>query len=393
MTVVVVTKLRTSNLGNLALSRHLIEHARRNDVVIALDRPMALSAFSLDWLSSRSDPVRAIDWAARFIACLPTLLPPIPPPGECTRFVTPTAASASLLASMRPWLRGVKPLLPGYRRRWATLRNASTVLVAGAGAVTDHDSLVHLLVEVRALHLAGIDVRPICQSVTVTNPALRAALGHVYAALPRIAVRGASSKAALVGLGVAPGRIEIAADFVWWVESSSAHRGPRAGVGVSLTPGVVREAGPRLSSLIDVATGSGEPVTAISSDHAQDQIVLEAQVVNSGLRRQPVIADASHYVDDLASYRLIITARFHTAVLGLVAGTPVVVLSERRDDRAVETLTRLGYPVDVVRVDQDNAAVVLQDRVRQARLLSPAQLAGVVTAARQESLLQLSGRG
>ena len=394
MTVAVVTKLQTSNLGNLALSTELLRNARARagDGVVAFDRPMQLAAFGLDWLERQRDPVRSVEIAAQVLRRLPGGASQIRPPGESPRFVgVAEATSRPRPALVKAIGRAVRPLLPASRRRWATLRSSRIVYYAGAGAITDHDALVQLLIEMRALQLSGVTVVPVCQSVIVTRPALRRVLGEVYGMMPDIFVRGPSSAESLVSMGVRPGRVHLAADFVWWSEAFEPRmESERSGVGLSLTSPVVRDLGGGLRPVLEVLRSVDSKLVGISSDQGQDSAIIESLARQESVERQDVIGDARAYTRALSGFRVVVTARFHTAVMALLAGVPTVALSGTIDQRASETFARLGYPVPVVRTNEPGVLDRLNHALSVAASLQHRDTRAVIERARAEAISQLA---
>lgn len=394
MTVAVVTKLQTSNLGNLALSTELLRHVRAHaGEVVAFDRPMQLAAFGLNWLERQRDPVRSVDIVAQVLRHLPRGASQIRPPGESPRFVgVAEATSRPRPAVMKAVGRALRPLLPAFQRRWATLRSSRIVYYAGAGAITDHDALVQLLIEMRALQLSRVTVVPVCQSVIVTRPALRRVLGEVYGMMPDIFVRGPSSAESLIAMGVRPDRVHLAADFVWWSGAFEPRMElERSGVGLSLTSPVMRDLGAAgLRPFLEKLRSVDSKLVGISSDQGQDSEIIDTLARHESVERQDVIGDAHAYTRALSGFRIVVTARFHTAVMALLAGVPTVALSGTIDQRASETFARLGYPVPVVRTNEPGVMDRLNHALSVAASLQYRDTRAVIERARAEAISQLA---
>jgi len=160
---------------------------------------------------------------------------------------------------------------------------------------------------------------------------------------------------------------------------------------LSLTSPVVGDLGAAgLRPFLEKLRSVDSKLIGISSDQGQDSAIIDTLARHESVERQDVIGDAQAYTRALSGFRVVVTARFHTAVMALLAGVPTVALSGTIDQRASETFARLGYPVPVVRTNEPGVMDRLNHALSVAASLQYRDTRAVIERARAEAISQLA---
>lgn len=149
----------------------------------------------------------------------------------------------------------------------------------------------------------------------------------------RVIARDERTAAALVDLGVDPADMFLSPDAVFLAGSETVPelaptttRTRRAVLGVVLH-GITSVDASHFARVIGAARDAGLAIEILSSHLTIDGEVIDqvlAVAGDAGVTVMPEFTDIPAYLSHLSGLHAVVTARFHTAVMGLLAGTTVV---------------------------------------------------------------------
>lgn len=332
-----LANLRTRNLGNIALTqvmRRLLELQFGEDNVVPAHR----APHAVVELVVRSAPS---SWAARVdrrvgrdrAEAPPVLSAALSPAGAESRTPSLTRRAGRWLAHTRPGLeaRALKDRAAA-RAHYGRLAGCDEALWVPGGEIS---TLTHprnrLLDMIYALDrglcvgMANFSFEPSPQTLSVFRT--------FAARLAAVIVRDVQSIEPLTDAGVAAAAIRTCPDAVFMLGSPLIPDYVVTPKVRSETVGIVLHGAKSVDSaswarLIDELHRQGHPVQIISShlehDHKVIADVLGSVRTRSAVAVAPEFLDVQGYLDHLSGLRGVVTARFHTAVMGFVTGTPTV---------------------------------------------------------------------
>jgi len=342
-TVALLSNYRTRNLGNVALTRvvqRLMADVYGSDHLLALHKlPHPVGA-----LSAVGDPegwVRRLEHQVGPLRDLPA--PPASAYGERPLGLAPLILVQASTSRVQRAVLDLGHTWVGTRLRARKDRPAARTHVAGIVAADDVvwnvAGELNLVSDPtsRLVDMAvALDQGKRTAMVNFSFEPTDAALAHLRVLAPRLdCVIGRDQRTvdALVDLGVAAGRAHLAPDAAFLVGSdtlpelavppTSTRRGV---VGIALH-GVIPIDAPRWARVYTELERQGHQVEIISSHRAIDGPVIDQLQAATGgrdLTVQPEFTEIEPYMAHLSGLDAVVTGRFHTAVLGLLAGTTVV---------------------------------------------------------------------
>lgn len=368
--VTVMTRLRTVNVGNEALSSELLRAtaaAFPGHRVQPLERaPRFLARYSTSQLPRDVGKALTLfeSWASRLERL--GRQAPLPDPG-------PQAESPVRLAldvAAAPWrgrlkeklqLRRYAARLGVYDRefisRLSLHRHAELALVNPAGELNPQsiDPPLRMFLELRAAQRLGARAGIVNFSFEIPDPFLTEFFGAVLAGFDFVSVRDHRSRAVLAAAGVPEPRLAVIGDLAFLTSPSDTQKGAelaqRLGIGAGTIVLVIN--GKFGHGTVDDWRRVVEQLAPLATE-----VVMLSNELSSDLpfarklqRVAPVrvIEEQFSYRDYAALLRhprMVVSNRLHTAVLALVVGTPVVAI-ELIARRIKGVMEEVGYPIPV----------------------------------------------
>ena len=238
------------------------------------------------------------------------------------------------------------------RRLTGLIESADVVCFLGGGLIADHlwAYMPSFLFELYLAKRLGRRVVAVSESVAVADPLVSEAAGHVHRMLDFHLVREPLSRERLLALGVPEDRMAVCPDFAF-----AAAADPAGATCDPLPPGsvalIIR--GDRhvdtesWRQLVRHLSASGRQVFAVSTCSAHDAKAMRQIAAGAPLRLAPASRDFRDIVAGLKGCDLVVTDRFHGAILALLAGTPVLPL-ESNTFKMRGLFQMFDYPADVV---------------------------------------------
>ncbi|GEM_PF-1503277 len=373
--VLLITKIRTSNIGNEALSSELItlfQGLVGTENLRVEGRPRGLDGYQLSRLAREANPTKLFEgWAddiARQFRADSSVTHQFKPELREVE-LTDFHSSKWNLERVKAWLRPLKRYLTKwtvlsavYRRRLEHISSSDWLIYSGAGEVGDNNVFLRQLVELRVAQKLGKKTAVVNQSIVVTTPLVRSMVSLVYGNLKHAVVRGARSRDLLLSLKVPSEIIDVAPDTALRtqasVETNPAVSPQRVGINFTRRLALNMEA---VQGVVNKLRGLGYDLVFVSNEPYEDDEV--AVVMNSmfGVPRAAVTHYKS-YAAFLKEFAFVISARLHTNILALTAGTPVIPI-EGNVFKTSELLELLDYPVKVIRSSDQNWCGQLEKEV------------------------------
>lgn len=399
--IVLITRVRTLNKGNQALSAAWLAMAQRAfpGAIIRLieRRPRHLLQYTLKQIAATRDPIAAFEALTSKLALLapgielagtrvsrPEILldETIPPP--------PRFAALRQRLNLRGRLAAAGFYREEYRRRLSALERARLVIVNPAGEFFPREPLAayyHLL-DVYVAHKLGRRTAIVNHTMDIDDPTLKRLIPHIYRSLDLVGFRDEKSVPAFRAMGGAVENVLVTPDLALTTELRGTVS-PRPGtvaVAINVPEAAAHGYLDGWSEVVAALLAEGLTVELVSNELPADQPYYEQLV-----RRHPALkiagAGLGHdgYAQLLGSYELVITSRMHTGVLAMVAGCPVVPV-EGASFKITGLFQELGVTVPVIRPAQPGWAgqVIAQARaMRSNRDGAAADYAAKLAAVRQ----------
>ncbi|EJF08470.1 polysaccharide pyruvyl transferase family protein [Pontibacter sp. BAB1700] len=364
----IITKLKTTNVGNQALTQELIDmfiEQNPYENFIFEGRPMGLDGYTIDRLENNQEPIHLFEKWARNIANSTVrdlsafTLNQEKPTVSLVNFSAEDAALESLKAK---YLRPVKRYLSRYivynsvyKNRLAKIKGAKTLIYSGAGEVGDNNVFLRQLLEIRVAQLLGLKTAIVNQSVVLKTKLFHQLTGHVYGKLDQLVVRGQISKNNLISYGVDGSKIKLAPDTAFKTKEPKADRAKvlantfninEKTVGINITNWFKTDF-VKLEKAINLIKAKGFRLIFITNEPFEDRNLGKIFEEKFDI---PFITEKLHYQDYaalLSNLDMLISARLHTNVLALTAKTKVIPI-EGNVFKTTELLQLAQYPITVI---------------------------------------------
>lgn len=334
MHIALVTRTLTRNQGNVALSRAwqaiLERHFPDSEVTLFERIPPRLKRYTLAQFAAARDPVAAFDAAAR------TLRPGTPWlarafTGDTIRLDRRSAARIPSRLREKLNLRSRLAHLGLYDAdfsgRQALLSQCDLMVMNAAGEFLPRltDTPLQYLLDLRAAQLLGLKTAFVNTSFEIIDPLVCKLAVHVLDKADLVAFRDHASEARYRQAG---GRctVHIVPDAAMLIDSIQLPKPPTGRVAISLSARLsdgklVQEQWRNLA--LQLRDNGLEPVF-ISNEWQTDEPVFQPWLVRDGFAAEGKGLDVPAYIDMLAGFDAVISARLHTCVLAMLAGTPVI---------------------------------------------------------------------
>ena len=335
-TIVLVTRAKTRNQGNVTLSRvwrDLLGQLFPDRRVIALERiPAFLKRYTLAQFESAANPIAAFDAAAQQLADAGRSSPVDAWPGDNIE-LDRSAAKPIRFARLRHVLQ-LRQRLAAFglfdaarTRRQGKVAQASLYVMNAAGEFLPKltDTPIQYLLDLRAAQLLGVPTAFVNTSFEVEHPLVRRIAAHVLDKADILLFRDHASAANYRAGG---GQIDpmVRPDAAMLHGNLQPPQPATARVALSFNGPATTKAGlgEQWLALARAIRAAGLEPVFISNEWFNDAMVWAAWQASDGFAAEGENLDIDDYVAFLGGFDAVISGRLHTCVLAIESGTPVI---------------------------------------------------------------------
>jgi len=358
--ILLSTKLKTTNIGNEALSNELIKLANqlsdKNTQFKVVGRPVGLDRYTNAKLPN-GNPVVEFEKIANKIASkakqlantefkssdldksLTNLL-------SSTGNVVKTEKYRRIVRKIRKFFYGFLIYSKRYEERLKIFKSVDYYLYSGAGEVGKSDFFFRQLLDLRVAQLLGVKTCAINQSVEFPKGLNKDILVHVYSNMHKIVTRGEISKQVLKELGVPENIMFVCPDTAFRTKAKQIDKKDfQKNIGINFTDKTFKKE--HVIPVIEDLIKKGYTMTFISNEPKGDLYIANFLKENYGIKYVMESLDYESYASSLSKYHFIISSRLHTNELSVTAGVPVIPI-EGKIHKTHEVFSFIEYPIKVV---------------------------------------------
>ncbi|MEZ4365359.1 MAG: polysaccharide pyruvyl transferase family protein [Kofleriaceae bacterium] len=386
--VVLITRRRTANKGNQALSAAWLAMARRafpDDAIRVLERrPRHLVQFTLARVAAARDPRRAfdaiVDQAARLAPGAAGVgAPPAEVKIELDEGMPPPDRFGAIRKrlNLRGWAARARLYEAEYRARLAACQRARLVVLNPAGEFFPREpepAFYHLLDAAVAERL-GCPTAMVNHTMDIADPTLRQIIPPLYRRLALVGFRDDKSVRAFREMGGDLGNVVVTPDLALTTPVGEAAPRRPGTVAIAINVPEATAYG-YVEGWLDVLAGlrrAGLQIVLVSNEVPTDRAFYARARAELGVAIEGEGLDHDRYAELLGGYELVVSSRMHTAILAMVAGTPVLPV-EGSSFKITGLIEQLGLSTAVVQPNRDGwtTEVVTQAVALHARRASVA---------------------
>lgn len=397
--VLLITRLRTLNKGNQALSAAwlgLLQQAFPGTAIRVLERrPPHLLQYTLGQLARAKDPFRAFDALTTRLARLAPGPGAVQDPDPAPRILLDEAIPIPVRfpelrkrLNLRGWIARTGRYRHAYLQRLAACQRARLVVVNPAGEFFPRmpEPAFYHLIDAHVAHKLGVPAAIVNHTMDIDDPTLRAVIPRVYRELDLVGFRDTKSIQAFRDMGGEMANVVVAPDLA--LASQAAPRGERRpgeiAVAINVPEATARGYAARWVDVIRGLQAARHRVVLVSNEAPSDHAFYELLRKELGVTVEGAGLDYDRYAALLGRFDLVVSSRMHTAILAMVGGAPVVPV-EGSSFKITGLFQELGLPVEVIRPPAAGwveAVVAQADAVRARRDQLAAELSGRIDAMR-----------
>lgn len=371
--VFLVTKLKTTNLGNQALSVELIklfEGSVGKENLIVAGRPIGLFGYSIKILKISKDPVKLFEsWADAVVK----------------KYLSQNAGSSvfksrvndfhlsnkkslsyeKLKRMLRPLKRFIDKFFlfnKKYVRRLNAINSSDYLVYSGAGEVSDNHVFLRQMLEIRVAQKLGKKTGAINQSVVILNDAFKKVVSLVYGNMTHAVVRGNYSRNVIIESGVNKDKVSIAPD-------TAIKTNPPGWQFVKKNGKVAIN----IHEYIDFTWADIESILGKLKQYNREIVYVTNEPLgdNPTVRKFrnefkiPILDDCADYLDftkKLAEFDYLIAVRLHSNVLALAVNVPVIQI-EGLVWKTTELFDQFEYPISTINVKNEGWQQEIMDAI------------------------------
>ncbi len=366
--IFLITKLKTTNIGNEALSHEIIKlfSTELKDAIININgRPMGLEGYLPTKLARAADPIKEFEKWTDIIVNKISKETDLPFENNNPKVQLIQSQQTIKSDKWKAYLRPLKNYLNSfyiYKKQYAVraskLKQSNWLVYSGAGEVNDgyrgnfKDAgvLLRQLIEIRVAQKLNIKTAAINQSVFVNLRLGKKLLAHVYSKMNKIVVRGESSKKLLLDIGVPENIIDIAPDSAINTKLQKQVVKTKNKIGLNFSNHVHLE-GESVKKIIEYLRSLGKDIYYCTNEPSGDRQIIKMLQSTYNI---PVLEGFKNYIEyaeQLSSLEFVISARVHTNMLTLISGTKIIPI-EGSDFRLAELLEGFEYPIKITKSNQ-----------------------------------------
>ncbi len=359
--VFLVTKLKTTNLGNQALSMELIKLFEENigkENLYVGGRPLGLFGYSIDALKTSPDPVKLFEsWADAVVK-------KYKPMASASNAFSPkvnnfklTEVNSLKFENVKIFLRPFKRMLnkfflfnKQYVKRLNAINASDYFIYSGAGEASDNHVFLRQMLELRIAQKLGKKTGAVNQSVVVKNEAFKKIVNLVYGNMNHIVVRGAISKATIVSFGVDERKVFIAPDTAIKTTGDLSDVKKNGMVAINFTPFIKFE-WKDVETIINKVRSYNKDLVFVTNEPVGDIPIIEKFKSDYNIN---VLEESTGYVEfaeKIAAFDYVIGARLHANVMALAVNVPVIAI-EGLVWKTKELFDQFEYPLPSVNVNE-----------------------------------------
>jgi polysaccharide pyruvyl transferase WcaK-like protein len=361
--IVLITKTKTQNQGNQALSiawRDFLAAQYPQASLRLLERaPTYLKRFTVAELHVAADPVAAFDdMAHALLAKRPAKFDKDPSrwkvahdPGQqqVLRFLKLRQA-----LRLRSRLAAFNVGAADYHNRLAYLTGADMLVVNPAGefSQTSTDVALHYLLETRCAQLAGVRTAFVNFSFELADKALIKVADHVFSQCDVVEYRDVESQAHMAAHGGTSTPL-IYPDGALMTALDRPQTAFGGGIALAINALQLRDndMSRHWDDIIEDLRASG-PITLSSNEWSTDYPFWQKYLALDGITCDGETLDCFDYAKSLAKYDVVVSSRLHTCVLGLVAGAAIVPV-ETGTFKMTGFFNQIGMMNEPIRMGED----------------------------------------
>lgn len=359
--VFLVTKLKTTNLGNQALSMELIklfEESIGKENLHVAGRPLGLFGYSIKALRSSSDPVKLFEaWADAVIK-------KYKPISSTSNAFTSKVNRFSLTGHeslkvekfkvlLRPIKRAIDKLFlfnKQYASRLDTINAADYFVYSGAGEVSDNHVFLRQLLEIRIAQKLGKKTGAVNQSVVVRDEAFKKIVRLVYGNMNYVVVRGNISRDTIIAAGVNGKNVTIAPDTAIRTNPDITGIKKNGKVGINFTP-FIKFDWTDVETIINKLKAYKREIVFVTNEPLGDVPIIEKFRSDYGIDVLETSADYVDFAKKVSAFEYLVGARLHANVMALAVNVPVVAI-EGLVWKTKELFDQFEYPLPSVNVNE-----------------------------------------
>ena len=374
--ITVMTRLRTLNIGNEALSNELLKVIQANfpdSALVPLERaPRFLAQYRFSDLPKNLE--RALgkfeSWAENLAQR--GISQPYTEPSHgnaknislvLAKAVSPLEISIKEKLQLRRFASKAGIYDREFNSRLALHSRAKLAILNPAGELNPKsiDPPLRMLLELRAAQLMGAKAGVVNFSVELPDSFTNDLFGSIFALFDFISVRDHQSREVLLRSGVPAEKLKTTGDLAFLAEpdfDEGKAIAKRLGISAKTIALVAngKFGSSRIQEWAELAHrlhDQGHDLVVLSNELSSDIPFAEKLARFAPVRVIPEQFSYRQYAGLLAQLRLVISSRLHTSVLALVAGTPAVPI-ELIARRIKGVMEEINYPLGVPLCTESN---------------------------------------
>jgi len=381
--VILITRMRTFNKGNQALSvawLELLQQAFPTASIRAIERrPPHLLQYTLAQIARSRDPFRAFDGLTTKLARLAPgrdfVGDPDPDPRIVLDEAIPTPARFVALRqrlNVRGWGARAGYYRHAYLGRLAACQRARFVVVNPAGEFfprSPEPAFYHLL-DAHVAHKLGRPTAIVNHTMDIDDATLRLLIPRIYRDLALVGFRDGKSVEAFRAMGGDLANVVVSPDLALasQVGAAGARRPGSVAVAINVPEAAARGYAPQWIDVIRGLQGKRFEVVLVSNELPSDQAFYEQLRRQLGVAIEGQSLDFDRYAALLGTFDFVVTSRMHTGVLAMLGGAPVVPV-EGASFKITGLFQELGFSMPVIRPSSPGwvEAVIEQAAALQGR--------------------------
>ncbi len=371
--VFLVTKLKTTNLGNQALSIELIklfeESVGKENLYVA-GRPIGLFGYSINKLKSSSDPAKLFEsWAdAVMKKYLPQKAASRVFESRINNFSLSSRKSLSyekLKRFLRPFKRSIDKFFlfnNEYVRRLNAINSADYFIYSGAGEVSDNHVFLRQMLEIRVAQKLGKKTGAVNQSVVVRNDAFKKVVNLVYGNMTHAVVRGNTSRNVIIDSGVSKDKVSIAPDTAIKTNPPGWESVKKNGKVAINIHEYIDFTWPDIEAILDKLKQYNREIVYVTNEPLGDNPTVKKFRTDFKI---PILENCIDYLDftkKLAEFDYLIAVRLHSNVMALAVNVPVIPI-EGLVWKTTELFDQFEYPIPTINVKNPGWQAAILDAI------------------------------
>ncbi|MBF6640021.1 polysaccharide pyruvyl transferase family protein [Flavobacterium sp. J49] len=363
--IIISTKLKTTNIGNEALSNELIrmstEFCKPEDKLKFVGRPFGLDRYTIHQLNE-NDILADFDSIAERIAKTVKKIPNSEFEGSdlitlktnllnVDGVTVKTEKLRRIARDIRKAIYSFFPYSSHYKERLSFYKNADFYIYSGAGEIGEADYFYRQLLDLRVAQLLGVKTCAINQSVELLNGKYKDLLAHVYANMYRIVVRGNITREELIRIGVDESKIFLCPDTAFYNEMDFQTKQKwNKKIAINFTEKTFKSK--HIEPLIEKLIANDYKLYFVSNEPKGDKKIAEHLNKKYGI---PFTLESKGYKDYckfIQQFNLLISCRLHSNELAITAGVPVLPI-EGNIHKTTEVFSLVNYPISAVNYNSD----------------------------------------